>query len=38
VLALAGHFVKIPFVTEYQFWVAIAAYVVLFAGAVFKGL
>ena len=23
VLALLGHFAKIPFITEYQFWVAI---------------
>jgi hypothetical protein len=37
VLALIGHFTKIPFVTEYQFWVAIAAYVLLFLGAVLKG-
>jgi putative Mn2+ efflux pump MntP len=35
VLALIGHFAKIPFVTEYQFW--IAAYVLLFLGAVLKG-
>jgi hypothetical protein len=38
VLALLGHFTKIPFVTEYQFWVAILAYIVLFVGAAFKGL
>jgi hypothetical protein len=37
VLALIGHFAKIPFITEYQFWVAIAAYVLLFLGAVLKG-
>jgi hypothetical protein len=37
VLALIGHFTKIPFVTEYQFWVAIVAYVLLFLGAVLKG-
>ncbi len=37
VLALLGHFVKIPFVTEYKFWVAIVAYVVLFLGTVLKG-
>jgi len=34
--ALIGHFVTIPFVTMYQFWVAIAAYVVLFLGTVLK--
>jgi hypothetical protein len=38
VLALVGHFVSIPFVTLYQFWVALAAYVVLFIGCVMKGL
>ena len=37
VLALLGHFAKIPFITEYQFWVAILAYVLLFLGAVLKG-
>jgi len=36
-LALLGHFTSIPFVTMYQFWVAIAAYVLLFLGAVLKG-
>jgi hypothetical protein len=38
ILALVGHFVVIPFVTLYQFWIAIAAYVVLFVGCVTKGL
>jgi len=38
VLALLGHFTVIPFVTLNQFWVAILAYIVLFIGAVFKGL
>jgi len=37
VLALLGHFVSIPFVSMYQFWVAIAAYVLLFLGSVLKG-
>jgi hypothetical protein len=36
-LALLGHFTSIPFVSMYQFWVAIAAYVLLFLGAVLKG-
>ena len=36
-LALIGHFVSIPFVTLYQFWVAIAAYVVLCIGCLLKG-
>ena len=38
VLALLGHFATISFVTMYQFWIAIAAYVVLAVGALFKGL
>ena len=37
-LALLGHFVNIPFLTIYQFWIAILAYVVLFIGCVTKGL
>jgi hypothetical protein len=38
ILALLGHFTVIPFVTMYKFWIAILAYVLLFAGCVFKGL
>jgi hypothetical protein len=37
VLALLGHFASIPFVTLYQFWIAIAAYVVLCIGCLLKG-
>ena len=38
VLALIGHFTKVQFLTEYQFWLAIAGYVVLFLGNILKGL
>ncbi len=38
ILALVGHFVVVPYVTLYQFWIAIAAYVVLAAGNVLKGV
>jgi hypothetical protein len=38
VLAIAGHFVLIPYVTAYQFWVAIAGYAVLAAACVMKGV
>jgi hypothetical protein len=38
VLALIGHFVLIPFVTEYRFWFAIVAYLVLAAACVLKGV
>ena len=37
VLALLGHFARIPFFTEYQFWTAIVAYVVLLLGNVLRG-
>jgi len=38
VLALIGHFVLIPYVTAYQFWVAIVAYGVLAAACVLKNV
>jgi hypothetical protein len=38
VLAVVGHFVLIPYVTAYQFWIAIAGYVVLAAACVLKGV
>jgi hypothetical protein len=37
VLALIGHFVAIPYVTLYGFWIAIVAYVVLLVGCLMKG-
>ena len=37
VLALLGHFARIPFFIEYQFWTAIVAYVVLLLGNVLRG-
>ena len=38
VLALIGHLTRVQFLTEYQFWLAIIAYVVLLIGVLFKGL
>jgi hypothetical protein len=38
ILALLGHFVVIPVVTMYQFWLALAAFVVLALGNLLKGL
>jgi hypothetical protein len=38
VLALIGHFILIPYVTSYQFWIAIMGYVVLAAACVLKGV
>jgi hypothetical protein len=38
VLALIGHFVLVPFVSQYQFWFAMVAYIVLAAACVLKGV
>ena len=38
VLALIGHFVMVPFITEFKFWFAMAAYIVLAAACVLKGI
>lgn len=37
-LAIIGHFVPIPFVTENGFWVAIVAFVILAIGNLFRGV
>lgn len=36
VLAVVAHFVVIPYANEYQFWLAIAGYVVLAGGCLVK--
>ena len=38
VLALIGHFSRVQFLTEYQFWLAIIAYVVLLLGVLLRGM
>jgi hypothetical protein len=38
VLALIGHFVRVPFVTDFQFWFAMVAYIVLAAACVLTGV
>jgi hypothetical protein len=38
ILALIGHFSRVQFLTEYQFWLAMIAYVALLVGVLFKGL
>ena len=38
ILAIVAHFVVIPYLTLYQFWIAVAAYVVLAAGNLLKGV
>ena len=38
VVALIGHFLRIQFLTEYQFWLAMIAYVALLLGVLIKGV
>jgi hypothetical protein len=38
ILALVGHFSRAQYLTEYQFVLAMIAYVVLLVGVLFKGL
>jgi hypothetical protein len=38
VLALIGNFVMVPFVSEFKFWFAMVAYLVLAAACVLKGV
>ena len=37
-LAVIGKFAAIPFITENGFWVAVAAYVILAVGNLFRGV
>lgn len=37
-LAIIGHFVAIPLITEHGFWVAIIAYIILAVGNLFRGV
>lgn len=37
-LAIIGKFAVIPFITEQGFWVAVAAYIILAIGNIFRGL
>jgi hypothetical protein len=34
ILALLGYFVSIPYVSQYQFWLAVLGYVVLALGCI----
>jgi hypothetical protein len=38
ILALLGHFAHVPTLSLYQFWLALAAYVVLAIGTLFKNV
>lgn len=37
IVGIVAHFVHIPIATQYQYWIIIAAYVILAAGVAFKG-
>jgi hypothetical protein len=37
-LAVIGKFAAIPFITDHGFWVAVAAYVILAVGNLFRGV
>ena len=37
IVAVIGHFVGIPFVTLYQWWILLAGYVILALGVFLKG-
>jgi hypothetical protein len=37
-LAIVGHFVPLPIMSEHGFWMAVIAYIVLVVGNVAKGL
>jgi len=38
VLAVIGQFAHIPVISDYDFWVAIIAYIILAVGNVFRGV
>lgn len=38
ILGIIGHFVTIPMVTEYQYWLVVAGFVILALGTSVKGL
>ncbi len=35
ILAILGHFIRIPYLTQYQFWLAVIGYAVLLAAVLF---
>lgn len=37
-LAIIGHFVALPVISQFGFWVAILAYVILAVGNLFRGV
>jgi hypothetical protein len=37
IVSIVAHFVQIPYATQYQYWILVAAYVVLGIGVLFKG-
>lgn len=37
IISIIGHFVNIPVVTQYQYWIMLVGWIVLAAGVLFKG-
>ena len=38
ILGIIGHFVNIPFISVYSFWLILAGFVLLALGTTFKGI
>jgi hypothetical protein len=36
IVAIVGHLTRIQYVTQYQFWIAVLGYALLFAGTLYK--
>lgn len=36
IIAILGHITRIPYITQWHFWIAIIAYAVLLAGTLYK--
>ncbi len=36
IIAILGHIARIPYITQWHFWIAIIAYAVLLAGTLYK--
>ncbi len=36
IIAILGHIARIPYISQYHFWLAIIAYAVLLAGTLYK--
>ena len=36
IVAIVGHLARIPYLTQYHFWISVLAYAVLLAGTLYK--